>query len=109
MEPKARKEIIQVNGLSILIAMMLIGNLLTVGIIARYHKWQLVEQEKRDNRSFTKVLKEEHDLKLEIQRLEGAKNWVSTMYARAHNERTPDDPKEMERLRDLLSPYATPQ
>lgn len=101
-----RKEIIQVNGLSILVVMALLGNLLAVGIITRYHKWQLVEQEKRDNRAFTKVLQEEHDLKLEIQRLEGANNWVSTMYARAHNERSPEDPAAMEELRDLLGPDA---
>lgn len=101
-----RKEIIQVNGLSILIIMVLVGNLLTVGIITRYHKWQLVEQEKRDNRMFTKALREEHDLKLEIQRLEGAKNWISTMYARAHNERSPGDPAAMKELRDALNPVS---
>ncbi len=76
-----RKEIIQFSGYHILIGMMIIGNLLVVGFMLRWHNGQRFAQEKRAAAVFTETLRKERELKEEIRKLEGAKTWNDTAYA----------------------------
>lgn len=81
MTTHERKEIIQLNGLTIVVVMALIANFLIVGFLYRYHGHQRFLEEKRHNREMLQLQdREEHGLKLEITKLEGAPNWNATRY-----------------------------
>ncbi len=80
-----RKEILQLNGLSILLIMLVIASLLVVAFFERYHSYKIFQSEKAHSTVMTKLKNRlEHDIKLEITQLEGAKNWNSTLYATTH-------------------------
>jgi hypothetical protein len=78
-----RKEIIQINGLTILVTMVLIANFLIAGFFYRYNGHQLFLENKRHNIEYSGLLKQEHDLHEEIVKREGAKNWQETNYVRS--------------------------
>lgn len=78
-----RKEIIELNGLTILIGMAIIANLFVVGIAYRWHGYQLFVIEKRHNIEYKKLLNAERSVKDEVVRLEGVKTWNDTAYVRA--------------------------
>lgn len=81
-----RKEIIQVNGLTILTVMALIANFLIVGFMYRWHSYELFKQEKIHNVEYTRLLGAEHDVKNEVVALEGASSWNETAYVRAQGD-----------------------
>lgn len=81
MTQRERKEIIQINGLSILMGMALIANLLIVGFVYRYHGYQLYQEEKAHNQRMSALYKKERDLKEDIVRLEGVKSWNESRFA----------------------------
>ena len=81
MAEQERKEIIQINGLSILMGMALIANLLIVGFVYRYHGYQLYLEEKAHNQRMKVLYKKEHDIKEDIIKLEGVKSWNESKYA----------------------------
>lgn len=81
MQQQERKEIIQLNGLTILVVMTLIANFLIVGFLYRYHGHQRFLEEKRHNEAILDLQDhKEHALKNEIIALEGAANWNATKY-----------------------------
>jgi hypothetical protein len=81
MTQHERKEIIQLNGLTILVVMALVANFLVVGFLYRYHGHQRFLEEKRHNKTMVQLQdREEHGIKLEIIALEGAPNWNATQY-----------------------------
>lgn len=81
MKQHERKEIIQLNGLTILVVMALIANFLIVGFLYRYHEHQLFAEGKRHNAAMLDLQDhKEHALKNEIVALEGAPNWNATKY-----------------------------
>lgn len=83
MEKQKRKEVIQLNGLTILVVMVLIANFLIVGFLYRYHGHQRFLEEKRHNQAMLELRdRKEHALKGEIIALEGAPNWNATQYMR---------------------------
>ena len=77
---KERKEILQVNGVTILLIMALIANFLIVGFIYRWHGWQSFADAKRHNVEYTLLLRESHQLKQEIIAMEGRKTWTETAF-----------------------------
>ncbi len=77
-----RREIIQVNGVTILVVMALLGNLLVVGIIYRWHNYELFRAEKSQNILMRNLYQELRGLQLVIVEHEGAANWNETDYAR---------------------------
>lgn len=83
MEPISRKEIVQLNGLTILVGMAIVANLLVVGFMYRWHSHQLFKQNKIHNFAYTALVKIEHDLKNEVVDLEGVSTWNDTAYVRA--------------------------
>lgn len=83
---KPRREIIQLNGLTILVVMALVANFLIVGFVYRWHQWKLFTLEKEHQIYYSKLLKKEHDIKDEIVKIEGVSTWNDTAYARAHKE-----------------------
>jgi hypothetical protein len=82
METK-RKEVIQLNGLTILVVMALVADFLIVGFVYRFHQWKLFTMEKAHHKSYTVLLRQEHDVKDEVVRLEGVSVWNDTAYAKA--------------------------
>lgn len=82
METKTRKEILQLNGLTILVAMVLVGDLLIVGLVFRFHQYKLFTFEKDRQTQYTELLKKEHDIKEEVAHLEGVSAWNDTTYVR---------------------------
>ena len=82
MTQNARKEIIQLNGLTILVVMTLVANFLVAGFFYRWHNYQLFVESKKHDREYTVLLKQEHDLKIEIVRREGVAGWNATQYMR---------------------------
>ncbi len=81
MKEQERKEIIQLNGLTIVVVMALIANFLVVGFLYRYHGHQHFLEEKRHNKAMVQLQdREEHGIKNEIIALEGAPNWNATKY-----------------------------
>ncbi len=80
-----RKEILQLNGLTILVVMLVVASLLVVAFFQRYHSYKIFKLEKVHSMVMAKLKNRlEHDIKLEITQLEGAKNWNSTLYATTH-------------------------
>lgn len=82
MEPNERKEILQVNGLTILIVMALCANFLIVGLVYRYHNYQLFVVEKKASVEYKLLLDKERDLKNEIITLENVSSWNETQYVK---------------------------
>lgn len=82
MVSKERKEIIQVNGLTILIVMGLMANFLIVGAVYRFHNYQLFVAEKKATVEYKLLLSKEHELKSEIILLEGVPTWNDTQYVK---------------------------
>ncbi len=80
MGSRERKEILQVNGLTILIVMALIANFLIVGFVYKYHNYQLFVAEKKASIEYRLLLNKEHELKSEIVALEGVSSWNETQY-----------------------------
>ena len=78
-----RKEIVQLNGVTILVVLVLIADFLIVGFIYRYHMHQLFLQAKIHDIEYTGLLKVQHDLHADIIKLEGVKTWDETEYVRA--------------------------
>jgi hypothetical protein len=82
-----RKEIIQINGTTILVAMTLIANFLVVGFMHRFHNYQLFVEEKAHSELMTDLrAKQEHNLKNEIVALEGVSNWLETDYVKSRSQ-----------------------
>ncbi len=80
-----RKEVLQLNGLTILVVITLIANFLIVGFFYRYHSHKLFVQEKAHGVEYTALLKTQHDLHLEITDMEGVKTWNETGYMKNLN------------------------
>ena len=80
MDSKDRREIIQVDGVSILLIIALVANLLVVGFIYRWHGWQSFDDAKRHNVLYTQLLWESHQLKQEIITMEGVRTWTETEF-----------------------------
>lgn len=80
MESNERKEILQVNGLTILLVIALIANFLIVGFVYKYHGYQLFVAEKTNNENHNRLLDKERELKNEIIALEGVSSWNETQY-----------------------------
>lgn len=86
MEINKRKEIIQLNGLTILVVMALMANSLIVGFVYRWHNWKLFTLEKAHNVVYAELIQKEHDMKDEVVRLEGVSAWNDTAYVHAHGK-----------------------
>ncbi len=80
-----RKEVIQLNGLTVLVVVTLIANFLIVGFFYRLHSYKLFKQEKLHGVEYTRLLKTQHDLHLEIADMEGVKTWNETGYMKSLN------------------------
>lgn len=80
MTQPSRNEIIQINGLTILLGMTLVANFLIVGFFYRYHSHQSFVVEKIHNIRMQELYAREHELKLEVIDLEGVKTWNDTLY-----------------------------
>ncbi len=77
----ARKEILQLSGTHILIAMAIIGNMLVGAFLYRYHTLAVFRLEDKDLGTFTDAQRAERDVKEEIRKLDQAKSWNETTYA----------------------------
>lgn len=82
MSEYQRKEIIKIDGLTILMGMALIANMLIVGFFCRYHGYQLYVEEKAHNLRMKELNNEAHQLKEDIIAIEGVKTWNDSVYAR---------------------------
>ncbi len=80
MEQSARKEVVQLNGLTILVVIALIANFLIVGFFYRFHNYQLFVVGKKHNLEMKALLDTQHALHQEIIALEGVKTWNDTAY-----------------------------
>ena len=78
-----RKEIIQLNGVTVLAVLVVIANFLIIGFYYRYDAHQMYLMTKAHDIEYTGLLHKQHVLHEEIVDLEGAKNWEETNYARA--------------------------
>ncbi len=81
MAEQQRKEVIQINGLSILMGMALIANMLIAGFVYRYHGYELFKEEKAHNLRMKDLHATAHVLKDDIIKLEGVKTWNESKYA----------------------------
>lgn len=77
-----RKEIIQLNGLTILVVMAVIANCLIAGFLYRYHTYEVFVENKKRNEEMLLIDTHERKLKDEIILLEGAASWNETTYMR---------------------------
>lgn len=84
MTSNERKEIIQLNGTTMLVILALIADCLVVGFIYRWHSWQLFAEERRAQQEYGKLLKQERQLKQDIIKVEGAGSWASSSFQRIH-------------------------
>jgi hypothetical protein len=82
MSEYQRKEIIKIDGLTILMGMALIANMLIVGFFYRYHGYQLYVEEKAHNLRMKELNNEAHQLKEDIIAIEGVKTWNDSVYAK---------------------------
>jgi hypothetical protein len=80
---KERKEIIQLNGLIILVVMALIADFMVVGFFYRWHNYQVFLETKVHSAEMTILLRQQHDLHETIIKLEGVKTWNETNYVRS--------------------------
>ena len=78
-----RREVIQLNGITILAVMVIIANFLIVGFINRYHAHELFRENRVHDREYTQLLAEQHDLHIEIAKLEHVVSWNDTAYEKA--------------------------
>ena len=81
--PTERKEVIQLNGITILAVLVIIANFLMVGFIYRYHAHELFRENRVHDDEFTLLLAEQHNLHIEIQKLEHVVSWNDTAYEKA--------------------------
>lgn len=79
---RGRKEIIQVSGNTIVIMMIVLGDLFVAGIGLWSHHIVLFRENLRHERAYEKALSEQRKIKNEIVALEGVPNWESTTYAK---------------------------
>ncbi len=77
-----RHEIIQVNGVTILVVMALFANILVAGTVYRWHNYELFRAEKTQNILMRELYQELRDLQLVVVEYEGAASWNETEYAR---------------------------
>lgn len=89
-----RKEIIFLTGKQILLIMIIVGNALVVGFMARYHFIKTFQQQKVDLALFTEAQRNERAVKEEIRQIEGKKTWNETFYAKQF-ESSLDQEKEI--------------
>ncbi len=75
-----RKEIIQLNGFTILVVMAVIANCLIAGFLYRYHTYEIFVENKKRNREMLMLDTHERQLKDDIVALEGVANWNDTVY-----------------------------
>lgn len=85
MSEYQRKEIIKLDGLTILMGMALIANMLIVGFFYRYHGYQLYVEEKAHNLRMKELNSEAHQLKEDIIAIEGVKTWNDSAYSKLLN------------------------
>ena len=85
MDSKERREIIRLNGTMMVVILALIANSLIVGLIYRWHNWQVFAEEKITEVEYAKVLKQSHNLKQEIIAKEGVSTWASTSFQMIHD------------------------
>ena len=78
-----RKEVIRLNGITILAGLVILANFLTAGFIYRYHAHRLYLENKVHDIEFAGLLQQQHVLHEEIIKLEGVKNWDESMYVRS--------------------------
>lgn len=83
MESNGRKEVIQVNGLTILLVMALLANFFVVGLVYRWHNYQVFLLEKKHSIEYAELLQKERNMKNEIIQLEGVSAWDDTEYVRS--------------------------
>jgi len=77
-----RKEIIQLNGTTILIILAILANVFIVGIAYRYHEYRMFTVTRKMQQEYSQLLSRERAIKNEIVKLEGAANWKETMYGK---------------------------
>lgn len=75
-----RKEVIQLNGLTILVGMAVIANCLIAGFLYRYHTYEVFVENKKRNKEILLLDTRERRIKDEIIALEGAPSWNETAY-----------------------------
>jgi hypothetical protein len=75
-----RKEIIQFSGVTILVVMAAIANLLIAGFLYRFHTYEVFVENKTYNEELRLVDLEERRHKDEIIKLEGVPSWNETTY-----------------------------
>ncbi len=80
MSKQERKEILQINGVTMMFVMLLLGNFLVVGFFYRWNTHEVYIIKKQHNNHMTDLLRVQHDLHLEIVQLEGVDSWVNTQY-----------------------------
>ncbi len=82
-KPIERKEVIQLNGMTILAVLVIIANFLMMGFIYRYHAHELFRENRAHDQEYTLLLAEQHDLHIEIAKLEHVVSWSDTAYEKA--------------------------
>ena len=83
--PQGRKEILQLNGVTILAVLVVIANFLVVGFIYRYHSHELYRENKAHDIEYTALLGEQHKLHIDIAKLEHVTTWNDTAYAKSQH------------------------
>lgn len=79
-----RKEIVAFSGTTILVVMILLGDLLVFGFGLWWHAMATFRLELAHHVAYTEAVKRVHDLKLEVMAREGVPAWADTAYAKAH-------------------------
>lgn len=79
-----RKEIVSFNGTTILVVMVVLGDLLVFGFGLWWHAMATFRLELAHHVAYTEVVKRVHELKLEVIAREGKATWADTAYAKAH-------------------------
>ena len=82
MSERERNEVLQLNGLTILLAIALIANCLIVGFVYRYHNHVDYAERKFHNERMKDLYAKERELKAEIIAQEGVKSWSETGFVK---------------------------
>lgn len=83
MNQTERKEVIQISGLSILVVMALVGDLVIAGLIFRWHQHEVFRSEKNQVAIMSDLLARERQLKNDIIEQEGVRTWNETSFVRS--------------------------
>ena len=80
MQNNERKEVIQVSGLTIMVVMTLIADMLIGGIIVRWHNYVVVRHGMEHLILMRDLYRQENELQTKIVMMEGVKTWNDTAY-----------------------------